>query len=151
LILLCRPSDPIRPVLWISKSRETLAAAPRAWNHAVSANTVAKMLITLGCSPRVNRKTKAGGRHPDRDGWFQHCNHQVIALQAAGQPVISLDTKKKELIGEYKNGGSDYRATGSPDEVQMHDFADKKFGKVAPYGMCGLATNAHWPILTFWA
>ena len=132
------------PLLWVSKSREKLASALRAMNHAVSANTVAKMLVTLGYSRQVNRKTKEGSHPPDRDGQFQHINREVIALQAAGQPVISVDTKKKELIGEYKNGGSDYRATGCPDEVKVHDFVDKELGKVAPYGIYDIAANAGW-------
>ena len=136
--------DPMRPLLWVSKSREKLASALRATNHAVSANTVAKMLVTLGYSRQVNRKTKEGSHHADRDGQFQHINRQVIAVQAAGQPVISVDTKKKELIGEYKNGGSDYRPTGCPDEVKVHDFVDKELGKVAPYGIYDIATNTGW-------
>jgi len=136
--------DPMRPLLWVSKSREKLAAALRAMNHAVTANTVAKMLVILGYSRQVNRKTKEGSHHADRDGQFQHINRQVIAVQAAGQPVISVDTKKKELIGEYKNGGSDYRPTGCPDEVKVHDFVDKELGKVAPYGIYDIAANAGW-------
>lgn len=136
--------DPMRPLLWVSKSREKLAVALRALKHAISANTIGKLLITLGYSRQVNRKTKAGSHHPDRDGQFQHINSQVLALQAVGQPVISVDTKKKELIGEYKNGGSDYRATGCPDRVKVHDFVDKELGKVAPYGIYDVATNAGW-------
>jgi Rhodopirellula transposase DDE domain len=136
--------DPMRPLLWVSKSREKLASALRALNHAVSANTVGKMLLTLGYSRQVNRKTKEGRHHPDRDGQFQHINAQVLAVQAAGQPVISVDTKKKELIGEYKNGGSDYRAAGCPDPVKVHDFVDKNLGKVAPYGIYDVATNTGW-------
>src|SRR6202521_5654154 len=136
--------DPMRPLLWVSKSREKLAVALRAMNHAISANTVGKLLITLGYSRQVNRKTKEGSRHPDRDGQFQHINRQVIAFQAAGQPVISVDTKKKELIGEYKNGGSDYRATGCPDMVKVHDFVDQDLGKIAPYGIYDIAANAGW-------
>ena len=136
--------DPMRPLLWVSKSREKLAAALRALNHAVSANTVAKMLTALGYSRQTNRKTKEGSRHPDRDGQFQHINRQALALQADGQPVISVDTKKKELIGEYKNGGGDYRPMGCPDKVKAHDFVDKELGKVAPYGIYDLATNAGW-------
>src|SRR6202521_3846044 len=97
--------DPMRPLLWVSKSREKLAAALRAMNHAISANTVGKMLVALGYSRQLNRKTKEGSHHPDRDGQFQHINRQVIASQAAGQPAISVDTKKNEVIGEYKNGG----------------------------------------------
>jgi len=136
--------DPMRPLLWVSKSREKLAVALRAMDHAISANTVGKLLITLGYSRQVNRKTKEGSRHPDRDGQFQHINRRVIAFQAAGQPVISVDTKKKELIGEYKNGGSDYRATGCPDMVKVHDFVDPDLGKVAPYGVYDIAANAGW-------
>jgi hypothetical protein len=136
--------DPMRPLLWVSKSREKLAAALRALNHAVSANTVGKLLLTLGYARQVNRKTKEGSGHPDRDGQFQPINRQVTALQAAGQPVISVDTKKKEPIGEYKNGGSDYRAAGCPDAVNVHDFVDKTLGKVAPYGIYDVATNTGW-------
>jgi hypothetical protein len=136
--------DPMRPLLWVSKSREKLASALRALNHAVSANTVGKMLAAMGYSRQFNRKTKEGGHHPDRDGQFQHINGRVLALQAAGQPVVSVDTKKKELIGEYKNGGSDYRAAGCPDHVKTHDFADKELGKVAPYGIYDIAANAGW-------
>ena len=136
--------DPMRPLLWVSKSLEKLASALRTLNHAVSANTVGKMLMTLGYSRQVNRKTKEGSHHPDRDGQFQHINRQVMALQAAGQPVISVDTKKKELIGEFKNGGSDYRAAGCPDAVNVHDFVDKTLGKVAPYGIYDVATNTGW-------
>ena len=87
--------DPMRPLLWVSKSREKLAAALRTMHHAISANTVGKMLITLGYSRQVNRKTKEGSRHPDRDGQFHHINRQVVACQAAGQPAISVDTKKE--------------------------------------------------------
>jgi Rhodopirellula transposase DDE domain len=133
--------DPMRPLLWVSKSLEKLAAALRTLNHAVSANTVGKMLMTLGYSRQVNRKTKEGSHHPDRDG---HINRQVTALQAAGQPVISVDTKKKELIGGYKNGGSDYRAAACPDAVAVRDFVDKTLGKVAPYGIYDVATNTGW-------
>ena len=136
--------DPMRPLLWVSKSREKLATALRAMHHAISANTVAKMLVILGYSRQVNRKTKDGNSHPDRDGQFQHINSQAIAFQAAGQPVISVDTKKKELVGNYKNGGSDYRATGCPDAVKVHDFVDKDLGKVAPYGIYDIAANAGW-------
>jgi hypothetical protein len=136
--------DPMRPLLWVSKSREKLAVALRASNHAISANTVGKMLITLGFTRCANRKTKEGSHHPDRDGQFHHINSQVLAFQAAGQPVISVDTKKNELIGDFKNGGSDYRAAGRQDLVRVHDFVDKAIGKVAPYGIYDVATNAGW-------
>ena len=136
--------DPTRPLLWVSKSREKLALALRAMNHTVSANTVATLLVALGYSRQVNRKAKEGSHHADRDGQFQHINRRVIALQAASQPVISVDTKTKELIGEYKNGGSDYRAAGCPDEVKVHDFVDKELGKVAPNGVYDIAANTGW-------
>ena len=133
--------DPLRPLLWGSKSREKLAAALRDLGHKIGANTVGKLLGTLGYSRQVNRKTKEGSHHPDRDAQFTHINSRVMALQAAGQPVISVDTKKKELIGEYKNGGSDYRPKGCPDCVGTHDFADKELGKVAPDGIYDVTTN----------
>jgi hypothetical protein len=136
--------DPVRPLLWVSKSREKLAVALRAMNHAISANTVGKLLIALGYSRQVNRKTREGSHHPDRDGQFQHINRQAITFQAAGQPVISVDTKKKELVGDFKNGGSDYRHAGCPDMVRVHDFVDKDLGKVAPYGIYDIALNAGW-------
>ena len=85
--------DPMRPLLWVSKSREKLAVALRAMNHAVSANTVAKMLVILGFSRQVNRKTNEGSHHADRDGQFQHINRQVIAVQAAGQPAVSSNSQ----------------------------------------------------------
>jgi hypothetical protein len=136
--------DPMRPLLWVSKSREKLAAALRDLGHKIGANTVGTLLGTLGYSRQVNRKTKEGSHHPDRDAQFSHINSRVMALQAAGQPVISVDTKKKELIGEYKNGGSDYRPKGCPDRVGTHDFADKELGKVAPYGIYDVTTNTGW-------
>lgn len=136
--------DPMRPLLWVSKSRVKLAAALRALNHAISPNTVGKLLHGLGYSRQVNRKTREGSHHPDRDGQFQHINRQVLALQAAGQPVLSVDTKKKELIGDYKNGGSDYRLAGCPDKVRVHDFVDPEGGKVAPYGIYDVSTNSGW-------
>ncbi len=136
--------DPMRPLLWVSKSCEKLASALRGLNHAISANTVGKLLETLGYSRQVNRKTKAGSHPPDRDGQFQHINSQVLALQAAGQPVISVDTKKNELVGDYKNGGGDYRREGCPDKVKGHDFVDKEGGKVAPYGIYDVAANSGW-------
>jgi len=136
--------DPMRPLLWVSKSREKLAAALRDLGHRVSANTVGKMLAAIGYSRQGNRKTREGSRHPDRDGQFQHINRQVLVAQAAGQPAVSVDTKKKELVGDFKNAGSDYRAKGCPDQVRVHDFVDKDLGKVAPYGLYDIAANAGW-------
>ena len=127
---------PEQPLRWVSKSREKLAQALRQMGHAISANTVAKLLTThLEFSRQHNRKAEEGSKHPDRNAQFEHINAKVVAAQAAGQPVISVDTKKKELVGNYKNGGSDYRPKGDPLRVKVHDFEDKELGKVAPYGV----------------
>jgi len=127
--------DPERPLLWVSKSMEKLAAVLSAMGHPISAETVAKELVKLGFSRQANRKAEEGSRHPDRNAQFEHINAKVIAAQAAGQPVISVDTKKKELLGNFKNGGSDYRPEGKPIRVNVHDFEDKQLGKVVPYGV----------------
>jgi Rhodopirellula transposase DDE domain len=125
--------DPVRPLKWVSKSPSKLAEALREGGHEVSPNTVAKLLATrLGYSRQVNRKTHEGANHPDRNAQFEHINTKVMEAQAAGQPVISVDTKKKELAGNYRNGGSDYRPKGDPHRVRVHDFEDKTLGKVVP-------------------
>jgi hypothetical protein len=134
--------DPERPLQWVSKSMDKLAAALTAMGHPISADTVAKELVKLGFSRQHNRKAEEGSRHPDRDAQFEHINAKVIAAQAAGQPVISVDTKKKELVGNFKNGGSDYRPKGEPRRVNVHDFKDKTLGKVVPYGIYDIAANA---------
>ena len=133
--------DPERPLLWVSKSMDKLAAALTAIGHPISADTVDKELMKLGFSRQFNRKTDEGSRHPDRNAQFEHINAKVIGAQAAGQPVISVDTKKKELVGNFKNGGSDYRPKGIPKRVNVHDFVDKELGKVAPYGVYDVAAN----------
>ena len=120
-------------LLWVSKSHAKLADALVGMGHTISPNTVAKLLVEeLEFSRKVNRKTVEGTSHPDRNAHFEHINGEVLAAQAAGQPVISVDTKKKELIGNYKNGGSDYRAEGEPDPVDVHDFPGA-LGKGVPY------------------
>jgi hypothetical protein len=125
--------DPVRPLKWVSKSPSKLAEALREGGHEVSPNTIAKLLATrLGYSRQVNRKTHEGASHPDRNAQFEHINTKVMEAQAAGQPVISVDTKKKELVGNYRNGGSDYRPKGDPHRVRVHDFEDKTLGKVVP-------------------
>jgi hypothetical protein len=137
--------DPMRPLKWVSKSPAKLAVALRESGHEVSPNTVSKLLKTkLEYSRQVNRKTHEGASHPDRNAQFEHINAKVIAAETAGQPVISVDTKKKELIGNYKNGGSDYRPKGSPAHVKVHDFEDKELGQVAPYGVYDVAANEGW-------
>ena len=136
--------DPERALLWASKSHDKLASALGELGHAVSPNSVRKLLAKLGFSRQFNRKTDEGSRHPDRNAQFEHINAKALAAQAAGEPVISVDPKKKELIGEYKNGGSDYRPKGDPRRVKVHDFEDKSLGKVAPYGVYDLAADEGW-------
>ena len=134
--------DPMRPLIWVSKSMDKLAEALTAMGHPVGADTVRKELVKLGFSRQFNRKSHEGSNHPDRDAQFEHINARVVAAQANHQPVISVDTKKKELIGNFKNGGSDWRPKGSPDRVNVHDFADKELGKAAPYGVYDVTANA---------
>ncbi len=137
--------DPMRPLKWVSKSPAKLAAALNEGGHEVSANTVTKLLEEkLEYSRQFNRKTHEGASHPDRNAQFEHINTHVVAAQAAGQPVISVDTKKKELVGNFKNGGSDYRPKGDPHRVKVHDFEDKALGKVVPYGVYDVGANAGW-------
>src|SRR5271170_7682639 len=133
--------DPMRPLLWVAKSRAKLATALRSMGHEVTPSSIPKLLALLKYRRQVNRKTLEGSHNPDRNAQFEHINAAVIATQAAGQPVISIDTKKKELIGPYKNGGSDYRPEGCPDKVNVHDFVDTALGKVAPYGVYDVTAN----------
>jgi hypothetical protein len=144
LRLLVEPAtmgDPMRPLMWVSKSHAKLAAALREAGHKIADSSIPKLLGLLRYRRQVNRKTLEGSHNPDRNAQFEHINAAVVATQAAGQPVISIDTKKKELIGSYKNGGSDYRPEGCPDKVNLHDFVDKELGKVAPYGVYDVTAN----------
>jgi hypothetical protein len=144
LRLLVEPAtmgDPMRPLMWVSKSHAKLAAALRETGHKIADSSIPKLLGLLRYRRQVNRKTLEGSHNPDRNAQFEHINAAVITTQAAGQPVISIDTKKKELIGSYKNGGSDYRPAGCPDQVNVHDFVDKELGKVAPYGVYDVTAN----------
>jgi Rhodopirellula transposase DDE domain len=121
-----------------------VAAALQKQGHEISASSVKRLLPTLGYSRQSNRKANEGSKHPDRNAQFEHINAKAIAAQATGQPVISVDTKKKELIGNYKNGGTDYRPKGDPRRVKVHDFEDKELGKVVPYGVYDVGANAGW-------
>src|SRR5258708_4186104 len=136
--------DPMRPLLWVSKSHDKVADALQKQGHEISASSVKRLLPTLGYSRQSNRKADEGSKHPDRNAQFEHINAKAIAAQTAGQPVISVDTKKKELIGNYKNGGTDYRPKGDPRRVNVHDFEDKELGKVVPYGVYDVGANAGW-------
>jgi hypothetical protein len=133
--------DPMRQLIWVSKSMDKLAGALTAMGHPISADTVRKELVMLGFSRQHNRKADEGARHPDRDAQFEHINAKVVAAQAKGQPVISVDTKKKELVGNFKNAGADYRPKGDPVRVKVHDFEDKDLGKVVPYGIYDVGAN----------
>ena len=133
--------DPMRPLRWVSKSHDKLATALRAMGHKVSSSSIPKLLGELKYCRHSNRKTKEGGKHPDRDAQFEYINAKVEEFQAEGQPVISIDAKKKELLGVFKNGGSDYSPQGRPIEVNTHDFEDKELGKVVPYGVYDIGAN----------
>jgi hypothetical protein len=136
--------DPERPLLWVSKSCDKLAVGLGDMGHSVSPTTVRKLLTLLGFSRQANRKADEGSRHPDRNAQFEHLNKKVLAAQAAGDPVISVDTKKKELVGNYRNGGTDYCPKGTPRRVKVHDFEDKSLGKVAPYGVYDVTADEAW-------
>jgi hypothetical protein len=136
--------DPVRPLLWVSKSLDKLTVALARMGHTISPNSVRKLLCGMGFSRQANRKADEGSKHPDRNAQFDYINAQVLAAQAANEPVISVDTKKKELVGNYRNGGTDYRPKGDPRRVKVHDFIDKELGKVAPYGVYDIAANSGW-------
>jgi len=136
--------DPERPLLWVSKSLAKLTAALREMGHAVGPTTVRKLLGQLGFTRQGNRKAVEGTNHPDRDAQFEHINATVVAFENDGQPVISVDTKKKELVGNFKNGGTDWRGKGRPRRVNVHDFADKTLGKVIPYGVYDIGADSGW-------
>jgi hypothetical protein len=133
--------DPERVLFWVSKSHAKLAEALQALGHKVAKSSIPKLLAHLNYRRQVNRKTLDGGNHPDRNAQFEHIDTAAIAAQVAGQPVISIDTKKKELVGVFKNGGSDYRPEGCPVDVNVHDFIDRELGKAIPYGVYDIAAN----------
>ena len=136
--------DPMSPLLWTSKSTRKLAEALSAAGHDVSHQTVARLLTEQGYSLQVNRKTEDGEDVPDRDAQFLHINARVRSFQRRGQPVVSVDTKKKELVGNYRNSGGEWEPAGEPRRVKTKDFKDKVLGKVAPYGVYDLAANQGW-------
>ncbi|KUJ38645.1 ISAzo13 family transposase [Streptomyces sp. MI02-2A] len=136
--------DPTSPLRWTVKSTRALAQELTRAGHRVSADTVADLLREEGFSLQANAKTIEGSQHPDRDAQFRYLNEQARDHRDAGQPVISVDTKKKELIGEFKNNGRQWRPTGEPVPVNVHDFADPQLGKAVPYGIYDLAANTGW-------
>ncbi len=135
---------PDAPLRWTSKSVRNLAAALQAMGHEVSHQLVADLLNGLNYSLQANRKTREGPPHPDRDAQFRHINESVRRFQEGGQPAISVDTKKKELVGDFKNGGREWRPEGDPEPVRVHDFVIPGQGKAIPYGIYDLARNEGW-------
>ena len=136
--------DPMSPLKWTSKSLRNLAGALCAMGHNIGHDSVGALLKTLGYSLQGNRKTLEGSSHVDRDAQFEHIAETVQAAITAGQPAISIDTKKKELVGDFKNGGREYRPAGSPEPVRVHDFIDPKLGRAAPYGVYDIADDKGW-------
>jgi len=136
--------DPETPLLWTCKSVRRLAAECTRAGHPVCYKTVATLLDQAGYSLQGNRKTREGASHPDRDAQFRYISQQVRPFQRRGQPVISVDTKKKELVGDFRNGGREWRAKGKPLQVRVHDFLDKDKGKAIPYGVYDLTHNEGW-------
>jgi Rhodopirellula transposase DDE domain len=136
--------DPMSLLRWTCKSAAQLAAALHAQGHPVSERTVNRLLHDLGYSLQANRKMLEGSAYPDRDAQFHYINRRAKAFQKQGQPVVSVDTKKKELIGQFRNGGCEWQPLGPPEEVQVYNFPDQVLGKVIPYGVYDEATNTGW-------
>jgi hypothetical protein len=136
--------DPMSPLRWTCKSTRQLAAALQAQGHRVSHQTVASLLQQLEYSLQAPRKMLEGKGHPDRDAQFAYLNTQVAEALAAGQPVVSVDCKKKELVGAYKNGGQEWQPQGRPEVVNVYDFVDKQVGKAIPYGIYDVGRNVGW-------
>jgi len=136
--------DPESPLRWTSKSVRHLAKELKRMGHETSHKMVAEMLHDLGYSLQGNRKTLEGSSHPDRDAQFEHINRQAQEYFATSDPVISVDTKKKELVGEFKNGGREWRAQGMAEKVKVHDFMEPELGRAIPYGVYDVSTNSGW-------
>jgi Rhodopirellula transposase DDE domain len=136
--------DPQAPLLWTSRSLRNLAEALQAMGHRIGHNVVADLLRQLNYSLQGNRKTREGSNTPDRDAQFHYINAQVTAALEAGGPAISVDTKKKELVGDFKNAGRELRTKGDPEPVRVHDFKIPELGRAVPYGVYDIAGNAGW-------
>jgi hypothetical protein len=136
--------DPMSPLRWTCKSTTRLASELTRQGQPVSARTVGRLLKASGYSLQGNRKTKEGADHPDRNEQFEHINATVMTFQRRGQPVIAVDTKKKELVGEFRNGEREWQRKGEPVEVLVHDFMDKELGKAIPYGIYDVTKNEGW-------
>jgi hypothetical protein len=136
--------DPMQPLLWTSLSLRNLATQLAKQGHAVSHTVVGELLRGMRYSLQANSKVREGGQHIDRDAQFRYINKQAVAFLSAHEPVISVDTKKKELVGNFKNNGREWRPQGEPDLVNVHDFIDPKLSRAVPYGVYDLANNAGW-------
>ncbi len=136
--------DPQSPLRWTCKSTAQLAAALNEQGHRVSPRKVAYLLRDLNYSLQAARKTEEGASHPDRDRQFQQINERTKEFQQRGQPVVSVDTKKKEIVGNFRNGGREWQPKGSPERVNVHDFPDPQLGKAIPYGVYDVTTNQGW-------
>ncbi len=136
--------DPESPLRWTSKSVRKLAMELKKMEHKTSHSMVASLLREMDYSLQANRKTTEGKQHPDRDAQFKYINRKAKKQQKMGQPVISVDTKKKELVGDFKNAGQEWRPKGEPEKVRVHDFKIKELGKVSPYGVYDLTSNNGW-------
>jgi len=136
--------DPMRALRWTSKSLRHLSQALQGQGHTVCPHVIADCLRELGYSLQANRKTREGSGHMDRDAQFQYINEQAKSFLAADEPVISVDTKKKELVGNFKNNGREWRPKASPEAVNVHDFIDPKLGRAIPYGIYDIADNKGW-------
>jgi len=136
--------DPMSPLRWTCKSTRRLATELTSQGHRVGYRTVAWLLRESGYSLQANRKTREGNQHPDRNAQFEFINAQATRFQKRRQPVISVDTKKKELVGDFKNGGREWRPEGEPENVRVHDFQDKELGKAIPYGVYDVTNNQGW-------
>lgn len=136
--------DPCSPLRWVSRSLRHLVKALAAQGLQASQRVVARLLRQMNYSCQANRKTREGANHPDRDAQFAHINAMVKAAMVAGEPAISVDTKKKELVGDFKNAGRELRRQGDPEAVRVHDFELPELGKVAPYGVYDIAANHGW-------
>jgi transposase len=136
--------DPMSPLRWTCKSTYKLAEELRQQQHPISPRTVASLLRQAGYSLQSPQKTREGKQHPDRNAQFEYLNQQVTRFQKRRQPTISVDTKKKELIGDFDNGGQEWQPQGAPEKVRVHDFKDKELGKAIPYGVYDMIHNEGW-------
>jgi hypothetical protein len=136
--------DPQSPLLWTCKSLRKLSQSLRDMGHTIGRTLVGELLHKLDYRLQANRKTREGSHNPDRDAQFHYINDRVKEALAASEPVISVDTKKKELVGDFKNAGREWRPQGSPEEVRVHDFVIPELGRAVPYGVYDIAGNVGW-------